>query len=63
MFNQVLCGDSAYILSHYPEACIDLVVTDPPYLVRYRDRRGRSIQNDDNPHAVLSVFDEVERVL
>jgi DNA modification methylase len=27
---------------------VDFILTDPPYLVRYRDRGDRSIQNDSN---------------
>jgi DNA modification methylase len=42
---------------------VDLIITDPPYLVNYRDRSGRSVTNDDNPEAVLSAFPEMYRVL
>ncbi len=61
--NQILCGDAAVILSQYADRCVDLVVTDPPYLCNYKDRDGRTLANDDNPDAVLGVFDEVYRVL
>ena len=61
--NQIICGESASILADFPSASIDLVVTDPPYLVRYKDRFGRTLANDDNPDAVLSVFDEIYRVM
>lgn len=61
--NQIICGDSANILSSLPGESIDLVVTDPPYLCRYRDRSERSVTNDDNPDAVLSVYKELFRVL
>ncbi|WP_442867603.1 hypothetical protein [Castellaniella sp. S9] len=30
----------------FPDRCVDLVLTDPPYLVNYTDRSGRSIAND-----------------
>lgn len=29
--NQVICGDNVAVLSGFPDACIDLVVTSPPY--------------------------------
>ena len=61
--NQIICGESASVLSTFPSLSVDLVVTDPPYLGRYRDRFGRTLANDDNPEAVLSVYDEVFRVL
>ena len=61
--NQIICGESTATLSTFPAQCVDLVVTDPPYLVRYRDRDGRTLANDDNPHAVLSAYAELYRVL
>ena len=61
--NQILYGESASALAGFPNACVDLVVTDPPYLVRYKDRDGRTLANDDNPDAVLSVFDQIYRVM
>jgi len=45
------------------EHAVDLIVTDPPYLVNYRDRSGRRLLNDDNPAAVLSVFAPMARVM
>lgn len=30
-FNNIICGDSAKVLSTFPEECIDLTVTSPPY--------------------------------
>lgn len=61
--NQILCGDSTPLLSGFPSESIDLVVTDPPFLINYRDRDGRTIANDDNPDAVLSVYEELYRDL
>lgn len=61
--NQFICGDAAQVLKDAPERSVDLVVTDPPYLVRYKDRTGRTLANDDNPGAVLAVIDEVYRIL
>ena len=31
-----------------PANSVDFILTDPPYLVNYRDRDGRTIQNDAN---------------
>ncbi len=61
--DQIICGESASVLSRFADASADIVITDPPYLGRYRDRTGRTLANDDNPAAVLAVFDEVYRVL
>ena len=61
--HKILCGDPADLLKTLQAGSVDLVVTDPPYLVNYKDRDGRTIANDTNPDAVLSVFDQVYRVL
>ncbi|MEM0951784.1 MAG: hypothetical protein AAGI66_06540 [Cyanobacteria bacterium P01_H01_bin.74] len=61
--NHIICGESAQVLSKYKSECIDLLVTDPSYLVRNKDRFGRTIANDDSPEAVLSLFDQLYRVL
>jgi site-specific DNA-methyltransferase (adenine-specific) len=61
--NQIIRGESNEVLAGFENETIDLVVTDPPYLCRYKDRQGRSLANDDNPEAVLSVFDQLYRVL
>ncbi|MEM1276840.1 MAG: DNA methyltransferase [Pseudomonadota bacterium] len=61
--NTIHCGDAVAILKTLPEHSIDLVVTDPPYLVNYRDRTGRSVENDDNPEGVLPVFEPMARAM
>lgn len=61
--NQILCGDAAHMLKTVEDKSVDLVVTDPPYLVNYKDRYGRKVANDDNADGVLPVFDEVYRTL
>jgi len=61
--NQIIEGNSAEILARVPKEVFDLVVTDPPYLVNYRDRDGRSLQNDDNPSGVLPVFEPLARAM
>lgn len=61
--NSILCGDATETLRKVPGALADLVITDPPYLVNYRDRSGRRVANDDNARGVLPVFPELWRVL
>jgi hypothetical protein len=41
---------------------VDFILTDPPYLVRYRDRENRSIQNDSNGDWVKPAFAEAHRL-
>lgn len=59
----IIQGESASVLKGIPDASLDLALTDPPYGVRYKDRNGRSIQNDDNLDAVLPVYAELYRAL
>lgn len=61
--NRVLEGDCTQILRTLPTESVDLVVTDPPYFVRYRDRTGRTIANDADPGSVIDAFTDVYRVL
>jgi DNA modification methylase len=61
--DQILHGDCTRILPTLPAESVDLVVTDPPYGVRYRDRQGRTIENDDDLGAVLGAFDDLYRML
>lgn len=61
--NQIIHGNAIGLLPQVDSESVDLVITDPPYLVNYRDRTGRSVANDDNPANVLAVFPELFRVL
>lgn len=61
--NKILLGDCCGLMSQLPEASIDLIVTDPPYLVNYRSRDGRSIANDVSANWLRSTFAEAYRVL
>ncbi|MEQ5844423.1 MULTISPECIES: DNA methyltransferase [Paraburkholderia] len=56
-------GDCLEILPTIPDAVIDFALTDPPYLVNYRDRTGRSIANDVRGDWLDPAFSEVFRVL
>ena len=60
---QVIHGDCLQELRKLPDASADLVLTDPPYLVRYRDRAGRTVANDDNGRWLFPAFAELFRVL
>jgi DNA modification methylase len=60
---QVIQGDCKAVLQTLPNESVDFVLTDPPYLVRYKDRSGRTIANDDNSGSVLSAFNDLYRVL
>src|ERR1700733_2395182 len=46
--NQILHGDCIDVMKQIPADSVDFILTDPPYLVNYRDRSGRTIQNDSD---------------
>lgn len=61
--DRIIQGDATATLKTMPSNAIDLILTDPPYLVNYRDRSGRTVANDDALAAVLPAFAEMYRVL
>lgn len=61
--NRVIHGDCLEVLRTLPSASVDAVITDPPYGVRYLDRAGRSIANDDDPTTILGAFTDIGRIL
>lgn len=61
--NRILWGDCIQVLRDFPQASIDLVVTDPPYLVNYRSREGRGIANDSHDNWLKPAFRAIYRVL
>ena len=61
--DQVIAGDCLTVLPQLPDASVDLVLTDPPYLVRYQSRDGRRIANDDTDSWLAPAFTELYRVL
>jgi adenine-specific DNA-methyltransferase len=44
--NRVINADCLAVLPQFPDGSVDFVLTDPPYLVGYRDRNGRSLAGD-----------------
>jgi DNA modification methylase len=46
--NAILHGDCIEIMQPMSAESVDFILSDPPYLVNYKDRTGRSIQNDVN---------------
>lgn len=62
-FGVVHSGDCQDILASLATGSADMVLTDPPYLCRYRTREGVRIANDDNGDWMVPVFAELHRVL
>ena len=62
-YNTIIEGDCLRILPLMVAGSADFVLTDPPYLARYRARDGRTIRNDDNAAWLRPAFAELYRVL
>ncbi|KML57091.1 DNA methyltransferase (plasmid) [Burkholderia cenocepacia] len=56
-------GDCLVAMPKLAPESVDCIVTDPPYLVNFRDRSGRSIANDVNGDWLAPAFAEMFRVL
>jgi site-specific DNA-methyltransferase (adenine-specific) len=60
-------GDCLDVLPRLPAANVDLVVTDPPYVMKYRGRwdskTSQIIEGDDDPGWIRPVYTELYRVL
>ncbi len=59
----ILHGDCIEIMQQMPEASVDFILTDPPYLVNYRDRTGRILPNDRDSNWLMPAMVEAFRVL
>lgn len=57
--NKIIHGNALETIAQIPDGGLDLIVTDPPYGVNYRDRSGRRVRNDDALDAVLPVFGDL----
>lgn len=56
-------GDCLTLLPALPEASVDFILTDPPYITRYRSRDGRTVPNDNNDAWLKPAYGELYRVL
>jgi len=60
---RVIHGDCVEVMKSMEANSIDFILTDPPYLVRYKARDGRVVTNDDNDAWLKPAFAEMYRVL
>ena len=61
--NRLIHGDCIPVMRSMPGACIDLVVTDPPYLTDYSPRSGQKVASDRNGAWLEPAFAELYRLL
>jgi DNA modification methylase len=62
IYNQIIQGDCLKVLKCFPENCVDLVVTSPPYEDRRKDQYN-SISEEEWPEWFFDVSVEIMRVL
>jgi site-specific DNA-methyltransferase (adenine-specific) len=56
-------GDCLDILPQLADRSVDFILTDPPYIARYRNRDNQTLRNDDNAAWLAPSFAELHRVL
>jgi DNA modification methylase len=61
--NTILHADCIKALPMLPYRSVDFILTDPPYLVNYKPRYGRSVPGDDNAAWLKPAFAQMHRVL
>lgn len=61
--NRIILGDCVVVMGRMPPASVDFIATDPPYLVNYQSRDGRSIANDTTDEWLRPACARMYRVL
>lgn len=61
--NAILGGDCIGMMRGFERDSVDFILTDPPYITRYRDRDGRTVANDDNGRWLKPAFNQMHRLL
>jgi DNA modification methylase len=59
----IINGDCVSVLPQLAARSVDFILTDPPYIARYKARDGRTVPNDDNFAWLSPSFAEMYRVL
>ncbi len=61
--NTIHQGDCTKLMTGMAANSVDFILTDPPYITRYRGRDGRTVANDDNSRWLKPAFAEMSRLL
>jgi adenine-specific DNA-methyltransferase len=61
--NTIILGDCVTAMAKLEPASIDFALTDPPYLIDYQARDGRTVANDDNSRWLHPAFSQIHRAL
>lgn len=52
VMSRFVLGNCIDVMARIPDNAIDFILTDPPYLVGFRDRQGRTIAGDKTDEGV-----------
>ena len=61
--DSIIQSDCVQIMRGMAADSVDFILTDPPYLVNYRDRSGRRVANDRKADWLEPAFREMYRLL
>ena len=61
--SRLMQGNCIEIMARFPGEAVDFILTDPPYLVNFRDRSGRFIAGDKTDEWLQPASDQMFRVL
>jgi adenine-specific DNA-methyltransferase len=61
--NTIIHADCTKALPMLPDRSVEFILTDPPYITRYKSRDGRRVPNDDNDKWLKPAFAQMHRVL
>ncbi|EMX00671.1 DNA methylase family protein [Escherichia coli ThroopD] len=61
--SRFILGDCVRVMATFPGNAVDFILTDPPYLVGFRDRQGRTIAGDKTDEWLQPACNEMYRVL
>ncbi|ESE13894.1 hypothetical protein HMPREF1618_04912, partial [Escherichia coli 908691] len=63
VMSRFVLGNCIDVMTRIPDNAIDFILTDPPYLVGFRDRSGRTIAGDKTDEWLQPACNEMYRVL
>lgn len=67
LINHITLGNCLEVMKRIPDNSVDLILTDPPYLINYKSNHRKEkfdrISNDTNPEFILEYLKECFRIL
>ena len=66
MLGSVTCGDCTDVMAYLPAACVDFILTDPPFICNYRPHKnnaGQTVRGDIDGDWLTPAFAQMYRLL